>query len=71
MNSGYKALAASILESAAKDIIKGKDEQRKAQAVLFFNNPIGEFWCDVAGVDLGTIRNRLGLTVEGEDRRND
>jgi hypothetical protein len=35
MNSGYKALAASVLESAAKDIIKGKDEQRKAQAVFF------------------------------------
>jgi hypothetical protein len=66
MNSGYKALAASVLESAAKDIIKGKDEQRKAQAVLFFRSRIGEFWCDVAGVDLVALRDRLGLIDEGD-----
>jgi hypothetical protein len=66
MNSGYKALAASVLESAAKDIIKGKDEQRKAQAVLFFGSRIGEFWCDVAGVDLVALRDRLGLAAEGD-----
>jgi hypothetical protein len=67
MNSGYKALAASVLESAIKDIVKGKDEQRKAQAILFFKSRIGEFWCDMAGVDSAALRGKLGLIAERED----
>jgi hypothetical protein len=71
MNSGYKALAVSVLESAVKDIVKRKDKQRKARAILFFKSRIGEFWCDVAGVDLATLRDRLGLTAEGEDVKHE
>jgi hypothetical protein len=61
MNSGYKALAVSVLESAVRDIVKGTDEQRKEQSILFFKNWIGEFWCDVAGVDLEALRDRLDV----------
>jgi hypothetical protein len=67
MNPGYKALAASVLESAVKDIVKRKDEQRKDQAILFFKSRIGEFWCDVAGVDLAVLRDKLDLTIEEND----
>jgi hypothetical protein len=67
MNSGYKALAISILESAVKDIVKGTDERRKEQAGLFFKSWIGEFWCDIAGIDLATLQNQLSV-IKGGNR---
>jgi hypothetical protein len=44
-----KRLALAIIVAAWED----KD-------LIFFNSPLFSFWCQVAGVDPGRIRRRLG-----------